>query len=60
MPEMKVPYEVNGRRFEGMIVYDGGMKTKRASAIMLFHTNPSSSVSIQLQRSRHQRGMLAR
>jgi dienelactone hydrolase len=34
MPEMKVPYEVNGRQFEGMIVYDGDTKTKRASVFM--------------------------
>ena len=26
MAETKVPYEVNGRQFEGMIVYDDSVK----------------------------------
>jgi dienelactone hydrolase len=34
MPEMKVPYEVNGRPYEGMIVYDGDAKKKRAAVFM--------------------------
>jgi dienelactone hydrolase len=29
MVEIKVPYQVNGRQFEGMIVYDDSVKTKR-------------------------------
>ena len=29
MAEKKVPYEVDGRQFEGMIVYDDSVKTKR-------------------------------
>jgi len=29
MAEKKVPYQVNGRSFEGMIVYDDSVKTKR-------------------------------
>src|SRR5688572_33050630 len=29
MAEKKVPYQVNGRQFEGMIVYDDSVKTKR-------------------------------
>ena len=29
MAEKKVPYEVNGRQFEGMIVYDDSVKGKR-------------------------------
>jgi dienelactone hydrolase len=29
MAERKVPYEVNGRRFEGLIVYDDSVKTRR-------------------------------
>jgi hypothetical protein len=34
-PEVKVPYEVNGRQFEEMIVYDDGdTKTTRASVFM--------------------------
>jgi hypothetical protein len=29
MAEKKVPYQLNGRSFEGMIVYDDSVKTKR-------------------------------
>src|SRR5262245_65139771 len=29
MAQKKVPYEVNGRQFEGMIVYDDSVKGKR-------------------------------
>ena len=29
MAEKKVPYQVNGRQFEGMIVYDDSVKTRR-------------------------------
>ena len=29
MVEKKVPYQVNGRQFEGMIVYDDSVKGKR-------------------------------
>src|SRR5687767_168920 len=29
MAEVKVPYQVNGRQFEGMIVYDDSVKGKR-------------------------------
>src|SRR5688572_1123593 len=29
MAEKKVPYQVNGRQFEGMIVYDDSVKRKR-------------------------------
>jgi len=29
MAEKKVPYQVNGRQFEGMIVYDDSVKGKR-------------------------------
>jgi dienelactone hydrolase len=34
MVEKKVPYEVNGRQFEGMIVYDDSVKTKRPAIFM--------------------------
>jgi dienelactone hydrolase len=34
MVEKKVPYEVNGRQFEGMIVYDDGVKAKRPAVFM--------------------------
>lgn len=34
MTERKVPYEVNGRQFEGMIVYDDSVKTKRPVMFM--------------------------
>jgi dienelactone hydrolase len=34
MTEKKVPYQLNGRRFEGMIVYDEGVKTKRPVIFM--------------------------
>ena len=29
MAEKKVPYQVNGRQIEGMIVYDNGLKATR-------------------------------
>ena len=29
MAEKKVPYQLNGRAFEGMIVYDDAVKAKR-------------------------------
>ena len=34
MTEQKVPYEVNGRQFEGMIVYHDSVKTKRPVMFM--------------------------
>jgi dienelactone hydrolase len=34
MTEKKVPYQVNGRQFEGMIVYDDGVKGKRPVIFM--------------------------
>jgi dienelactone hydrolase len=34
MAEKKVPYEVDGRSFEGMIVYDDGVKDKRPIVFM--------------------------
>jgi len=34
MAEKKVPYQVNGRQFEGMIVYDDGVTTKRPAIFM--------------------------
>jgi dienelactone hydrolase len=34
MVEKAVPYQVNGREFEGMIVYDDGIKTKRPVVFM--------------------------
>src|SRR6185369_8934978 len=34
MAEVKVPYQVNGRSFEGMIVYDDSVKTKRPAIFM--------------------------
>src|SRR5580700_7016706 len=34
MAEKKVPYELNGRPFEGMIVYDDGVKAKRPVVFM--------------------------
>jgi dienelactone hydrolase len=34
MVEKTVPYEVNGRQFEGMIVYDDSVKTKRPVIFM--------------------------
>ena len=34
MAERKVPYQVNGRQFEGMIVYDDNVKTKRPAIFM--------------------------
>jgi dienelactone hydrolase len=34
MAEVKVPYEFNGRRFEGMLVYDDGVKSKRPAIFM--------------------------
>jgi dienelactone hydrolase len=34
MAERKVPYEVKGRRFEGMIVYDDSVRTKRPAIFM--------------------------
>ena len=34
MAEHKVPYEVNGRQFEGLIVYDDSVKTKRPVIFM--------------------------
>ena len=34
MAEKKVPYQVNGRQFEGMIVYDDGVKAKRPAIFM--------------------------
>jgi dienelactone hydrolase len=34
MAEQKVPYEVDGRQFEGMIVYDDSIKTKRPVIFM--------------------------
>jgi dienelactone hydrolase len=34
MTETKVPYEVNGRQFEGMIVYDNMVKRKRPIVFM--------------------------
>jgi dienelactone hydrolase len=34
MAEKKVPYQVNGRQFEGMIVYDDDVKAKRPAIFM--------------------------
>ena len=34
MAEKKVPYQVNGRQFEGMIVYDDSVKGKRPAVFM--------------------------
>jgi dienelactone hydrolase len=34
MAEKKVPYQVEGRQFEGMIVYDDGVKSKRPLVFM--------------------------
>src|SRR6266849_5767893 len=34
MSEKKVPYQVNGRQFEGMIVYDESVKAKRPAIFM--------------------------
>ncbi len=34
MAEVKVPYQVNGRPFEGTIVYDDSVKTKRPAIFM--------------------------
>ena len=34
MVEKKVPYDVNGRRFEGMIVYDDAVTAKRPAVFM--------------------------
>src|SRR5580704_3024368 len=34
MVEKKVPYQVNGRQFEGMIVYDDSVKAKRPVVFM--------------------------
>src|SRR5271170_6275403 len=34
MVELKVPYQVNGRQFEGMIVHDDSVKGKRAAIFM--------------------------
>ena len=34
MAEDKVPYQVNGRSFEGMIVYDDSVRTKRPAIFM--------------------------
>jgi dienelactone hydrolase len=34
MAEKKVPYEVNGRQFEGLIVYDDSVKAKRPAIFM--------------------------
>jgi dienelactone hydrolase len=34
MVEKKVPYQINGRPFEGMIVYDDSVKTKRPAIFM--------------------------
>ena len=34
MAERKVPYQVKGRQFEGMIVYDDNVKTKRPAIFM--------------------------
>jgi dienelactone hydrolase len=34
MAETKVPYQVNGRSFEGLIVYDDSVKTKRPAIFM--------------------------
>ena len=34
MVEKKVPYEVNGRQFEGKLVYDDSVKTKRPAVYM--------------------------
>src|ERR1044072_393852 len=34
MVEKRVPYQVNGRQFEGMIVYDDSVQTKRPVVYM--------------------------
>ena len=34
MAEKKVPYQVNGRQFEGMIVYDDSVNAKRPAIFM--------------------------
>ena len=34
MAEQKVPYQVDGRPFEGMIVYDGTVAAKRPAIFM--------------------------
>jgi dienelactone hydrolase len=34
MAEKRVPYEVNGRKYEGMLVYDDSVKTRRPAIFM--------------------------
>ncbi len=34
MADKKVPYQVDGRQFEGMIVYDDTVKAKRPAVFM--------------------------
>ena len=34
MAEKKVPYQVNGRQFDGIIVYDDSVKAKRPAIFM--------------------------
>ena len=34
MSEKKVPYEIQGRQFEGMIVHDDGVRAKRPAIFM--------------------------
>ena len=34
MAQKKVPYDVNGRKFEGMLVYDETIKGKRPAIFM--------------------------
>ena len=38
MAEKKVPYQVNGRQFDGIIVYDDSVKAKRRRAPLLAKT----------------------
>src|SRR5215210_7896165 len=46
-----VPYEVNGKQFEGMIVYDDSVKTKRAAIFMQPDWNGVSTETIALART---------
>jgi dienelactone hydrolase len=34
MAEKKVPYELNGKKYQGMLVYDAGVKTRRPAIFM--------------------------
>ena len=43
MAEKKVPYQVNGRQFEGMIVHDDSVNAKRPAIFMQPDWNSSPS-----------------